>query len=400
MTRVYVVIVWSMLGLVQAQNPSSLNISQPPISGPAIVGGLVVGAVGGESIYYWVSARTPGGTTSPVMAQVNNTVGAANLSVSNYVTVSWSAVSGATGYDVLRSSTQIYPVPASGTCTCAVVLNTASTSVNDQGGALSAYPFVGAVPSVPVQAFITIDNLTTANPFVNLQLLSPRYNVTAPIGSGSGGDTEYYNNGVLVGTRPKVNFVPDTNNTWVLTDDAGNDWVSVQAVPVITNVIQRPTGACNSGPTATGGSWSFNTGVTQSCTGISGAISPAQVTRIVFTAAGNQTSTVFQYPASAGTTITFRGKFTQSTAITPTMQATIGCLATNTDYNAGPTSPAETAPVSLVFSNSWTTSFVNEGTVSFTNASLTANKMCFLTLERTDGGGGSLSMWDARLEFN
>lgn len=158
----------------------------PPVT---VAGGIAVGARGGSTLYYWVVARYPAGTAQPsAPAVVPNTVGEFNLSVSNYVTVNWSAMPGATGYDVLRSSSPVYP--ASPSCSCAVVLNTAGTSVNDTGGALSAYPPGGINTAVPVNAYLTINNRDAASPFVNLQLLSLRLNELTRLGLIAGTPAE------------------------------------------------------------------------------------------------------------------------------------------------------------------------------------------------------------------
>lgn len=143
----------------------------PPVT---VAGGIAVGGRGGSTLYYWVVARYPSGTAQPsAPAIVPNTVGEFNLSVSNYVTVTWSPMPGATGYDVLRSNSPVYP--ASPTCTCAVVLNTSSSTVNDTGAALSAYPG-GVSAAVQVSGYIGINNRDEATPFVNVQLVSLRIN--------------------------------------------------------------------------------------------------------------------------------------------------------------------------------------------------------------------------------
>lgn len=158
----------------------------PPVT---VAGGIAVGARGGSTLYYWVVARYPAGAAQPSSpAVVPNTVGELNLSVSNYVTVNWSAMPGATGYDVLRSSSPVYP--ASPSCSCAVVLNTAGTSVNDTGGALSAYPPGGLNAAVPVNGYLTINNRDEALPYVNLQLLSLRLNELLRVGLISGTPAE------------------------------------------------------------------------------------------------------------------------------------------------------------------------------------------------------------------
>lgn len=388
-----------------AQDPASLSMFQTPVPGPAQAGGAVVGSqTGRESIYYWVIARTPGGTTSPTPVVVQNTVGAANLTVSNYITISWSAVSGATGYDVVRSVTPVYPVPGTGTCTCAVVLNTALLTVNDQGGALSAYPFVGAVPSVPVQAFLTIDNRTSTNPFVNLQLLSPRYNVTAPLGSGSG-IVDWYNNGVLVGSRTKANFVPDTNNTWVMTDDGVNGWVSVQAVPVIppsTPTITMPLliGVCTPGGANMGLGWTYagTNAASTSCQAAWTGSGANDRLNLLYNAT-NQVSYA-HFPVPAGITagsLTLKFHIVTATTNVATFSAAVGCYAVNSDVTVN---LSFTAPASVTFAQAFgTANRLNRGSVVLTSAGIASGNFCVVSLTRTDAAGGNFFVPETWLEF-
>ena len=156
---------------------SQLTLSSPgaqPVTGASTV---VVGANRGQNIYYWVVARTPSGYTAPSGVVAFNTVGIANLDSSNYVTISWNAVPLATGYDVIRSSTASYP--ASTSCaSCAVVLNQAGVTFNDQGGALSAYPPGGSLGVTDATGTFTVDDLTEQYPFLNFQLKTSRYDYT------------------------------------------------------------------------------------------------------------------------------------------------------------------------------------------------------------------------------
>lgn len=156
---------------------SQLTLSSPgaqPVTGASTV---VVGANRGQNIYYWVVARTPSGYTAPSGVVAFNTVGIANLDSSNYVTISWNAVPLATGYDVIRSSTASYP--ASTSCaSCAVVLNQAGVTFNDQGGALSAYPPGGSLGVTDATGAFTVDDLTEQYPFLNFQMKTGRYDYT------------------------------------------------------------------------------------------------------------------------------------------------------------------------------------------------------------------------------
>lgn len=137
----------------------------PPVQS---AGAVAQGTFGGTTLWYWVVARYPIGSAQPSSAAVAaNTQGVGNLSVSNFVRVSWQAMPGATGYDVLRSADGVYPAPCAA---CAVVLNTSSTSVDDVGSSLSAYP--GSVLAAPpVSAVATINNRDEAAPFINVRML-------------------------------------------------------------------------------------------------------------------------------------------------------------------------------------------------------------------------------------
>lgn len=175
-----------VVALLHGQEQVTFSSSAPPA--PSSVGASAFGARGGATLYYWVVARYPGGASSPSMAMAFSTVGAGNLTGSNYVRVSWAPAAGATGYDVLRSDTPMFPGP---TCAaCAVVLNTASTSVDDNGGAMSAYPPGGLQTAVPVTASFTINNRDGAVPYLNLQLLSIRLNEVLRVGLISGTPAE------------------------------------------------------------------------------------------------------------------------------------------------------------------------------------------------------------------
>lgn len=150
-----------LLAQVQLEAPSPAPVQS--------AGAVAQGLLGGETLWYWVIARYPIGTAQPsTPAIAANTVGAPNLSGANYVRISWQAMPGATGYDVLRSADGRYPAPCAA---CAVVLNTSSLSVDDDGDALSAYPPGGVNAAPGVSAEFTINNRDEASPFINVKLL-------------------------------------------------------------------------------------------------------------------------------------------------------------------------------------------------------------------------------------
>jgi len=173
--RLLLALTLSVLALPAQTTPSQLVFGTGAAPSPTSASTRVVGATGQQTLYYWVVARYPSGYSSPVgPASAFQTVGAANLSASNYVVVSWSAMPQATGYDVLRSTTPTFPAPA-GCTACAVVLNTSGAAVNDTGAALSDWPAAGTSPAVPAQAVLNLDNISAAQPFVNVSLLSQKF---------------------------------------------------------------------------------------------------------------------------------------------------------------------------------------------------------------------------------
>lgn len=151
--------------LLNAQ-PTQVSITGPAPD-PVQAGGHAVGLRGGATLYYWVIARYPIGASAPTPVMVPNTVGPVDLSVANYVNLTWNAMPGATGYDVLRSSTSTYPAPCAA---CAVVINTALTAVQDTGAALTSYPPVGVVSAPVTRADITLDNQTDTKPFLRVSI--------------------------------------------------------------------------------------------------------------------------------------------------------------------------------------------------------------------------------------
>jgi hypothetical protein len=167
---------------------NELSLSAPPPPPVSAVSAVSLGPRGGTRIWYWVVARYPVGSSAPsTAAAAENTTGSATLSVSNSVVVTWSPAPGATGYDVLRSDTPSYP--ANPTCTCAVVLNTSSTSVTDNGSALSAYPPGGLGSAGSVAASVSIANRDASVPFLvwrlNTQIAWPPSSTFAGLPSAS-----------------------------------------------------------------------------------------------------------------------------------------------------------------------------------------------------------------------
>jgi len=95
----------------------------------------LVGNPGPAHYSYWIVATFPAGNSTPAGPFPGS--GAPNsLSASNYFAISWTAVQGASSYDVLRSTG---PAQPQGACNCAVHTGITGTSTTDQSSTLSAY---------------------------------------------------------------------------------------------------------------------------------------------------------------------------------------------------------------------------------------------------------------------
>lgn len=142
----------------------------------------VIGASGGSNYYYWIVTRYPVGNTFPI-GPVSVFNAPNTLTVSNYVRVGWNAPTGATGYDVLRTSTPISP---NGSCTCAVVTNTSATSVNDTGSALSAYTITTQGEATSRQFINNTDYIFPLLTFAGTGIDYSRASATMPNQTGTG----------------------------------------------------------------------------------------------------------------------------------------------------------------------------------------------------------------------
>ncbi len=146
-----------------------VQVVQPPPPSVTGAGAAYVGPSGGVPIYYWVIARYPVGSsaypTGPIPAI--NTQGVQSLGGGSTVTVTWQTAVGATGYDVLRSTTTQVPIPCS---FCAIALNTASLTVTDSGGDGSAYPPGGLTVAQTATATLAVNNRDQSTPFAYIQI--------------------------------------------------------------------------------------------------------------------------------------------------------------------------------------------------------------------------------------
>ena len=107
--------------------------SSSPVASPAAPTVTNIGTAGSTTYYYWVTATNASGETLLSPSGVTTTSNA-TLDGTNYNQIDWTAVSGATGYKVYRTTTATAP---SGTGSF-LVGAPATNTINDQSNALSS----------------------------------------------------------------------------------------------------------------------------------------------------------------------------------------------------------------------------------------------------------------------
>jgi hypothetical protein len=164
----YSSVVFALLCLSTAargQAPNQLQIQASPPPSTNIVGVFATANLNGPVLmYYWVVARFPAGAAVSTPGLVF-TLGPQAYDLTHFVTISWQSVQFATGYDVIRNTTQNYPGVSC--AACAVAVNTTNLSINDIGS-LGSY----TQPTSGGNALLTwtLNNTTEANPFIRTQL--------------------------------------------------------------------------------------------------------------------------------------------------------------------------------------------------------------------------------------
>jgi len=157
-----------LVGLVSSfgqtpEGPSVISLSTPAPSSVTNVFTRTNGVTGQTNHCYWVVAVYPVGmVASQNYSCVSNSN--ATLSGSNYNTISWPLVVGATGYWVVRVSNSVFP----GSGTVAVnssVLSATTSTLNDQSNTKNAFTFT---PASYANAHIRLNNGTFTQPVLNV----------------------------------------------------------------------------------------------------------------------------------------------------------------------------------------------------------------------------------------
>lgn len=202
----------------------SVEIVTPALTPVSQVSAFVVGNSGPATYYYWIVANFPQGNASPspyvlIMAGPNV------LSGSNYIRINWTAIPGATSYDVLRTTTTQL---LNGAASIAVATGVAGVTTDDTGGALASYTIATLQPGRV--------SLRFQSPFANLlgstqppvsalgqarfyydlaasqMMLSVNGGAYAPFGSGAGAGITSLN-GVSAQTQFMVTCTTGTDFT-------------------------------------------------------------------------------------------------------------------------------------------------------------------------------------------
>jgi hypothetical protein len=117
-----------------AQTDGTLLLTVNSPASPANISTTLTGPLGPGTFCYTVVARYPVGNATLLNPSCVTTA-PSSLTNTNFITVSWAPLQGATGYDVLR-----LPGQTVGSCTnCLLQSNGTATSVQDVGASLGSY---------------------------------------------------------------------------------------------------------------------------------------------------------------------------------------------------------------------------------------------------------------------
>lgn len=143
---------------IQLRFPALLPSQTGTVNATAPPGG------GNITLYYWIVTRYPIGATQPRgPAAAIRTLGIANLA-KGPVVISWQAMPGATGYDVIRGTT---PSLLANACVgCVVSSNQSTTTFTDNGGGVVNWPTAGTIMAASKILTFGLNNRDDSYPFL------------------------------------------------------------------------------------------------------------------------------------------------------------------------------------------------------------------------------------------
>jgi hypothetical protein len=253
LTILGIALIFASNGVGQQPLAQTLTLQAPSPSAPSNIGANVVGPSGGTTYYYWVVAKYPiGNSTVFGPATVYN--GPNTLSGGNYINVSWSPTTGATGYDLLRTTTNIVP---SGTATIQVPTgSTIATSWNDVGAALGSYTVSTVTNAIGVMGLDNLDFSTPSFAF-NYPIFAPAF-----VGNGSG-LTGINSLPSMVGNAGKFLTNNGVNASWAfsgLVGQVGNDFAVTITGPLVASVASGRRAFGNTSYTLAACTYTFTAG--------------------------------------------------------------------------------------------------------------------------------------------
>jgi len=196
---------WPVLGQAPGSDAAQVLLAAPPPAPVVSANAQTIGNRGSRVFFYWIVANFPVGKSVPYgPAQVSNV--ADTLTGGNYVRVVWSPVTGATSYDVLRTTTAVLP---NGAANIAVATSVSGTLYDNASETINSYTVSSASTA---SGFWRLDNRNYALPVLTFSssFIIPTYIGTSLPATCVTGQ-EYFKTDVAAGSNK---YLCTSANTW------------------------------------------------------------------------------------------------------------------------------------------------------------------------------------------
>lgn len=196
---------WPVLGQAPGSDAAQVLLAAPPPAPVVSANAQTVGNRGSRVFFYWVVANFPVGKSVPYgPAQVSNV--ADTLTGGNYVRVVWSPVTGATSYDVLRTTTAVLP---NGAANIGVATAVSGTLYDNTGETINSYTVSSASAA---SGFWRLDNRNYSIPVMTFSssFIIPTYIGTSLPATCVTGQ-EFFKTDVAAGSNK---YLCTSANTW------------------------------------------------------------------------------------------------------------------------------------------------------------------------------------------